>query len=513
MIRKNYQAFFSLLLLLQTAGCNPFQPTFVPIAYPPPSTETTYPVFVIELIQDENTQRTPLGSKFSVDLSDNCGSPVSTIETFKRSRQYQIQVEMELSSKIVGEVGGGVPGIAEAKLGGEVAQALGISIGTTEIYEFERMIETPARSTSSATFQWSEIWSTGRIIVKRSDNSVIGEVPFRALLNLHLAQLDVDILPCSDQSTETATQAMPTGTTSMPTLTPNINLFPTNIPTKQINPMVSRIAFVRYMHQFENPSIWVINSDGSDEHKLAGFSSNARDPSWSPDGTMVAFASDKDGDYEIYIMNVENAGRNNDNNWLQLTYNTVDDRGPAWSPNGEWIAYHSPHGDYAISNIYLIRPDLSEEIRLTNNSAQNRSPSWSPDSKQIAFMYGTLGNTQIAIMDWDSKGGTIVDILTPKTQNSIWPSWTHDGRNVTYTRFKTGSQIGSICRYDLQTKEEKKIVTDNSASQDWSVDGTQIAFSCWRSKIPKIWILDVTTEVPRQLTNGLNYDSQPVWYP
>ena len=61
------------------------------------------------------------------------------------------------------------------------------------------------------------------------------------------------------------------------------------------------------------------------------------DPVVSPDGKYVAFASDRDGDFEIYLANVFTGERQ------RVTDNEVDDRYPVWSPDGKWISYQSPH--------------------------------------------------------------------------------------------------------------------------------------------------------------------------
>ena len=61
------------------------------------------------------------------------------------------------------------------------------------------------------------------------------------------------------------------------------------------------------------------------------------DPAASPDGKEVAFSSDRDGDFEVYLANVSTG------EVQRLTDNAVDDRSPVWSPDGQWISYHSPH--------------------------------------------------------------------------------------------------------------------------------------------------------------------------
>jgi dipeptidyl aminopeptidase/acylaminoacyl peptidase len=64
---------------------------------------------------------------------------------------------------------------------------------------------------------------------------------------------------------------------------------------------------------------------------------NDLDPAVSPDAGRIAFASDRDGDFEIYLANISTGLVQ------RVTDNAVDDRSPVWSPDGQWISYHSPH--------------------------------------------------------------------------------------------------------------------------------------------------------------------------
>jgi len=87
---------------------------------------------------------------------------------------------------------------------------------------------------------------------------------------------------------------------------------------------------------------------------------------WSPDGEQIAFASYRDGNWEIYIMNADGSDQRN------VTDNPTSDGLPAWSPDGEQIAFTSEReGNF---EIYLMNADGSGEIRLTNNQADDFSP-------------------------------------------------------------------------------------------------------------------------------------------
>ena len=93
-------------------------------------------------------------------------------------------------------------------------------------------------------------------------------------------------------------------------------------------------------------------------------------PTLSPDGTKIAFASDRDGNPEVYVMNVDGGGIR------RLTDDAALDEYPTWSPDGQWIAFHSDRGgDF---DIYIVRPNGSDLRRVTDNAASEMEPSWSP---------------------------------------------------------------------------------------------------------------------------------------
>ena len=113
-------------------------------------------------------------------------------------------------------------------------------------------------------------------------------------------------------------------------------------------------------------------------------------PAWSPDGTQIAFESNRDGDYEIYVMAADGSQP------TRLTRNSARDRSPAWSPDGTQIAFESDRDGNG--EIYVMAADGSQPTRLTRNSASDGLPAWSPDGTQIAFHSYRDGNQEIYVM-------------------------------------------------------------------------------------------------------------------
>jgi Tol biopolymer transport system component len=92
------------------------------------------------------------------------------------------------------------------------------------------------------------------------------------------------------------------------------------------------------------------------------------------DGTKIAFQSDRDGNFEIYVMDADGSDP------VNLTNNPAYDAQPAWSPDGTRIAFHSYRdGNY---EIYVMGADGSNPVRLTDNPEGDGYPAWSPGSHQ-----------------------------------------------------------------------------------------------------------------------------------
>lgn len=143
----------------------------------------------------------------------------------------------------------------------------------------------------------------------------------------------------------------------------------------RMSPDGSKIAFQRGNSKTSAIShIFTMNADGTDLQKIT--STNNDDnisnhaPSWSPDGSKLAFQSDQDGDNEIYTMNPDGSGIR------KLTDNSEYDSSPVWSPDGKELLFDSERdGD---TEIYKINADGSgKAVNLTNApSSDEERPDW-----------------------------------------------------------------------------------------------------------------------------------------
>ena len=113
-------------------------------------------------------------------------------------------------------------------------------------------------------------------------------------------------------------------------------------------------------------------------------------PSWSPDGAKIAFASNRSGDYEIYVMNADGS------NVQRLTNSAGADRSPSWSPDGSKILFSSER--HGLSEIYVMDANGSNQTRLTNNAFVDATPVWRVrEPSFVQFSAATYQSSEAAV--------------------------------------------------------------------------------------------------------------------
>jgi TolB protein len=118
-----------------------------------------------------------------------------------------------------------------------------------------------------------------------------------------------------------------------------------------------------------NEEIYVVKADGSEPRNLTNWRGDDQHGSWSPDGRKIVFQSERKGNTDVYVVNVDGTGLR------RLTRNPDEDASPAWSPDGSTIAFESKRGRI---DIFLMKPDGSGQRRLTHDRFGNTSPAWAP---------------------------------------------------------------------------------------------------------------------------------------
>jgi uncharacterized delta-60 repeat protein len=217
---------------------------------------------------------------------------------------------------------------------------------------------------------------------------------------------------------------------------------------------------------------------------------------------QIAFASDRDGDYEIFIMNADGSGQ------IQVTDNNDADVYPSWSRQGSKIVFQS-HRD-GNNEIYIMNADGSGQTRLTDNSAQDNFPKLSPDGSKIAFTSSRDGNDDIFVMNADGSSPTN---LTNHPASDLHPSWSPDGTKISFMSTRDGDSEIFVMDADGSNPIQLTFNTVGNAYSSWSPDGSKIAYSHGSGTTCEIYIMNADGSNPTQLTNNSSFDSIPSWSP
>lgn len=212
---------------------------------------------------------------------------------------------------------------------------------------------------------------------------------------------------------ETQQATAETVATPIPPVEPTLTASPTEAP-----PFPCRIVFDT--DRDTNLEIYVMEPDGSSPVNLTNNPGDDFDPVWSPDGTKIAFVSNRDNGTEeggqfIYVMRTDGSDVSQISHQNESQY-------PDWSASGVDLAYSSQ------GEIYLVGLFDGTEVNLTESPEWDEYPKFSPDGRQIAWLGGPENDRHIYVMNLDgsqkqqvTKSGMVYDL-----------EWSVDGRIFTH---------------------------------------------------------------------------------
>lgn len=250
--------------------------------------------------------------------------------------------------------------------------------------------------------------------------------------------------------------------------------------------------------------IYVMDYDGANARRLTLSGGINKFPEWSPDNQRLAFVGLLEGStrWQLWIQGLE-GGRST----IAVPSSYVSS--PSFSPDGQRVAFSARTPESLDSDIFVSSPDGSGMRNLTRARGIDTAPTWSPTGTQIAFISDRSGGPQVWVMDAD---GSNVQRLVTEGGHCDSPSWSPDGRFILYSWQAPRQWKHDIYVVEVATGRIFQLTSGlgSNESPHWSPDGRHIAFQSTRTGTKQIFIMNADGKNLKQITAyGIN--ESPSW--
>jgi len=260
-----------------------------------------------------------------------------------------------------------------------------------------------------------------------------------------------------------------------------------------------------------NQEIYAVNIDGSGLRRLTFDPAGDNHPAYSPDGTQIIFTSGRDNENaDVFVMNTDGSNPVNLTKWDKT--NETAGVG-SWSPDGTGIAFFSDRNGK--DDIYVMSAEtIRSRVVLAEPDHDLRVPSFSPDGRRIAYSREDPDKSgELRILDLDTKRSTLVK----KTELAVTPAaWSPSGEFLAFHDRVSGNS--EIFKVRLDGSDRTRLTTDPApdTGPSWSADGSKIVFQSARGEPlgkPQLYVMDEDGSDQRPLTRQKGWETDPVWAP
>ncbi len=186
-------------------------------------------------------------------------------------------------------------------------------------------------------------------------------------------------------------------------------------------------------------------------------------PSANPDGSKLAYASRRNGYWDIYVLDLS------DNSLSRVTDTPEYDASPTWSPDGQWLAYESSTDGNLNLYVRSFADPSQPPVQLTDSPGADTSPSWSPTGREIAFVSDRSGDMDIWIARLNETEGRFTNVSHDNQAQDGHPSWSPDGRFLAWASEKDG--VSTLLVWDSQNPSSPPLRAGNGDMPIWRPDG------------------------------------------
>jgi TolB protein len=188
-------------------------------------------------------------------------------------------------------------------------------------------------------------------------------------------------------------------------------------------------------------------------------------PAISPDGSKIAFTSNRFGTREIYILDLAS------NTLTQMTNSLAYEGTIDWSPDGSYIVYDVYQNEHFDLIIQSVNDQAEAPIQLTDGTTNNFQPSWSPDGSEIAFVSDRSGRNAIWLARLQNPDDRFIEVAGSTNADYTNPVWSPNGTKLAVSRHQNNFEIVLIEPLESSTEP---LVIGSGENPAWMPDGSGI---------------------------------------
>jgi len=314
--------------------------------------------------------------------------------------------------------------------------------------------------------------------------------------------------PCDPNNpalTATAVSGLPTATQIPPTAVPTVTTAPLATPLPTLPPDLGGMILFE-SDRDGNPEIYAMNVSERGIVRLTDNQISDTQAVLAPDSFLIALVATQNDNNEIILTSVTGQAPYN------LSNNPADDQQPSWSPDGDWIAFTSNRDGN--QEIYVVRIDGSELRNISNNPANDSDPFWFRTgdlidrNDWIAFTSNRDGNLEIYITNLD---GSDIRNLSLSPANDYSPSGSGFIGKITFVSERDGNP--EIYLMDLDGSNQTNLTNHGARDLDpvFGPSSEWVAFTSDRDGNLELYVIRTTGEGIYNLTQNSAQDSNPSW--
>ncbi|MGZ8290147.1 MAG: Tol-Pal system beta propeller repeat protein TolB [Telluria sp.] len=260
----------------------------------------------------------------------------------------------------------------------------------------------------------------------------------------------------------------------------------------------TRIAYVTENRRGNAYALEIADADGEGVQVAVRSNESIISPSWSPDGTKVAYVSFEKRKPIIYVQNLVTGER-------RIAVNQKgSNSAPSWSPDGSKLAVALSKDGH--TQVYSVNADGSGLRRLSNSNGIDTEPQWSADGQHIYFSSDRSGGPQIYRMP--SSGGSASRVTFNGNYN-ISPRVSSDGKTLAWISQRNGFSLYAM---DLASGQEIRLA-DQASEPSFSPHGKYIMYATTAGGRKSLAVVSVDGRVKQRLTTQAGNIREPSWGP